>query len=198
MDTFKTSESIVKLLGALSEFHKAVGTIKKNAQNPFFHSTYAPLEAILPAIEAPLEKAGLEVTQIPHGDNFMTTIVAHVESGEYMSGTLKLTPVDSKPQSQGSAITYARRYMVVSMLRLNTDKDDDGNKASGRTTPPTNKEDDEFFVDLQPTDEEIIEWQELLESSKTAKEARDNWKKIPPLVQAKLEKVKDELKAKLK
>jgi hypothetical protein len=40
------------------------------------------------------------------------------------------------PQAMGSAITYARRYALGSILGLNIDEDDDGNLAThGRSTP---------------------------------------------------------------
>lgn len=38
------------------------------------------------------------------------------------------------PQGAGSAITYARRYALVSMLGLNVDEDDDGNHASNKVS----------------------------------------------------------------
>jgi hypothetical protein len=39
------------------------------------------------------------------------------------------------PQAMGSAMTYARRYALGSILNLNIDDDDDGEKAMGRQIP---------------------------------------------------------------
>jgi len=39
------------------------------------------------------------------------------------------------PQAMGSAMTYARRYALGSILNLNIDDDDDGEKAMGRQLP---------------------------------------------------------------
>lgn len=136
MENLKLSDTTTNLFLSIATFHKEVETIKKSADNPFFKSVYAPLEEILPAIKTPLEKSGLDFVQLPNGDTYLTTIIFHIKSGEYMQASLKLSPVDNKPQSQGSAITYARRYMLVSMLGLNTDKDDDGNQASGNVATP--------------------------------------------------------------
>lgn len=203
--TLEMTPSVVNLLKSLKKFHKEVDTIPKNADNPFFHSNYSPLETILPAIEKALENAGLELVQIPHGEGnlLMTTIVFDVETGEYMKGTLELTPVDKKPQSAGSAITYGRRYMIVAMLKLNTDKDDDGKMASGnkpkKSAPvETNPHVDEFMKDLEMSEKELIAWDEKLESAQDLKELKAFWATLPPLAQEKLADKKDELKAKLK
>lgn len=133
---------------ALSIFYEEMGTITKDASNPFFHSKYAPLETILPAIKEPLKKAGLVFTQFPSkltlfvqntgSDNMgvyqitpaLKTIIIHVESGETIESETPLILAKQDPQGVGSAITYMRRYALVSMLGLNCDEDDDGNKAS--------------------------------------------------------------------
>ena len=44
-----------------------------------------------------------------------------------------MKPVKNDPQAIGSAITYQRRYSIGSILNLNIDNDDDGNKASIKT-----------------------------------------------------------------
>jgi len=44
-----------------------------------------------------------------------------------------LNPVKNDPQSIGSAITYARRYSISTMLGL-VQSDDDGNAASGKSS----------------------------------------------------------------
>ncbi len=114
----------------LSIFQSKVGVIGRSSSNPFFKSKYASLEDILPAIQPSLQEAGLTFTQIPTGENELRTIIIHVESGESIEGTYKMTPAKNDPQGQGAAITYMRRYALVAMLGLNTDEDDDGNKAS--------------------------------------------------------------------
>ena len=119
------------IIKALAKFHEIVPDIKKLAINPYFSSTYASLDQILSAIKNPLKEAGLTFTQIPMGENELQTTLFHVESGESITGQFKLMPVKNDPQGQGSAITYARRYALVAMLGLNTEEDDDANRASG-------------------------------------------------------------------
>jgi len=115
---------------ALMEFQKLIPDIKKDADNPFYKSKYAPLENILPIIKEPLRQAGLAFTQIPVGLCKLKTILIHVESGEFIEGDYEMTPSRQDPQGQGATITYMRRYALVSMLGLNTEEDDDGNFAS--------------------------------------------------------------------
>ena len=128
------SETIKELAGALAIFHKEVATIKKTETNPFFKSKYADLSNILDSIKEPLGKSGLVFSQIPSGENELTTILIHTKSGEWMSGAYRMTPAKNDPQGQGSAITYMRRYALSAILGLNTDEDDDANHASGKNT----------------------------------------------------------------
>jgi hypothetical protein len=123
------SESIKEIGKALGLFHTKVAKIPKTDSNPFFKSKYAALPSILDAIQMPLEESGLVFTQLPDGE-FLTTLLIHFESGEYISSSYKMNPVKTDPQSIGSAITYARRYALGAILGLNIDEDDDGNKAS--------------------------------------------------------------------
>ena len=143
------SESIKNLAQALIIFHVKVDTIKKDAKNPFFKSTYASLTNILDAINEPLIESGLAISQFPTGADGLTTILIHGESGEWISSTYEMRPVKDDPQGRGSCITYQRRYALASVLSLNIDEDDDGNKAtypSGNVEekPWLNKNSDEF------------------------------------------------------
>jgi hypothetical protein len=55
---------------------------------------------------------------------------------------------------------------------------------------------DSFMQNIQPTDEEVISWQEKLESAQNLTELKKFWTITPPMVQDKLSKVKEDLKAK--
>jgi hypothetical protein len=123
------SQSIQNLTQGLAKFHAMVGKISKDAKNPFFKSNYASLPHIITEVSEPLEKAGLVITQFPNGDG-LTTMLIHAESGEYISATYTLQVVrQNDPQAQGSAISYARRYAITSILNLAI-SDDDGEAAT--------------------------------------------------------------------
>jgi hypothetical protein len=101
-----------------------VGRISKDAKNPFFKSNYASLPHIITEVADPLEKAGLILSQFPNGDG-LTTMLIHAESGEFISATYTLQVVrQNDPQAQGSAISYARRYAITSVLNLAISDDD--------------------------------------------------------------------------
>jgi hypothetical protein len=132
------STSIINLSKAMILFHVKVDKIKKDAKNPFFKSSYASLSNILDAINLPLNEAGLTFLQFPSGENGLTTILIHGESGEYMQDTYEMKPVKDDPQGRGSVITYQRRYALAAVLGLNIDDDDDANTAThGGKTPET-------------------------------------------------------------
>lgn len=118
------SESIIELSKALAIFHKEVGKIGKDAKNPFFKSNYASLPHILDEIAEPLEKAGLVLTQFPDGSG-LTTMLIHANSGQYLEATYEMPVAKANdPQALGSAISYARRYAVSSILSLKIEDDD--------------------------------------------------------------------------
>jgi hypothetical protein len=101
-----------------------VGRISKDAKNPFFKSNYASLPHILQEIAEPMEKAGLVISQFPNGDG-LTTMLIHADSGEFISATYILQMVrNNDPQAQASAISYARRYAISSVMNLQISDDD--------------------------------------------------------------------------
>jgi hypothetical protein len=134
------SNNISELAKALVLFHVKVDTIKKDAKNPFFKSTYASLPNILEGINDPLIESGLSVAQFPSGENGLTSILLH-ESGEWISAEYQMRPVKDDPQGRGSCITYQRRYALASILGLNIDEDDDGNTATFGGKNPQEAED---------------------------------------------------------
>jgi hypothetical protein len=122
------SPAIENIAKALASFQSDMESVSKDAENPFFHSKYATLENIISTAKAHLKKHGLSFAQFPDGDG-LTTIIMHT-SGEFIQATCRMTPKDETPQSQGSAITYMRRYALSAALGIATDEDDDGNAAS--------------------------------------------------------------------
>lgn len=134
------SNTIAELAKALVLFHVKVDTIKKDAKNPFFKSTYASLPNILEGINEPLIECGLSVSQFPSGENGLTSILLH-ESGEYISAEYQMRPVKDDPHGRISCITYQRRSALASILGLNIDEDDDGNTATFGGKNPQEAED---------------------------------------------------------
>lgn len=135
------SESIIKISSALLKAQKEMEGAKKGANNPFFRSKYADYGSVLEACKESLNNNGITILQ-PHGQvvvgenvvNYVETILLH-ETGEFISSKTEIKCVDSKdPQKFGAGQTYARRFGLQSLIALPTE-DDDGNKASGKSTP---------------------------------------------------------------
>jgi ERF superfamily len=143
----KSSETIGKLAEALAKAQGEMDNAKKDSSNPFFKSKYADLAAVIDSIKEPLSKNSLSYVQFLDEENeksYLITKLMH-SSGEWISGRLKLILKQQDMQGMGSAITYARRYSISSMVGLAQD-DDDGNIASGK------KED---FKNFQPQQKPI-------------------------------------------
>jgi len=120
---------------ALAKAQSEFPSIKKTENNPYFKSKYASLSNVLEAVTSILHKNGLYFSQSPtsEGDRVgVKTRIIHADSGEMLEESFVLPLAKADPQGAGSAITYARRYALVSMLGLNMDEDDDGNLASGK------------------------------------------------------------------
>jgi hypothetical protein len=132
------SDSIVEITKALVAVQKKMVPVKKSADNPFFKSKYAPLDKVMPSALKLLNEQGIAVLQPTDnivtysetgGNSALTTTLLHT-SGEWISSTQPLVLDKDNPQGQGSAITYARRYALMSMIGMVADEDDDGNVAS--------------------------------------------------------------------
>ena len=109
--------------------------VPKTANNPYFKSKYAPLDAIVDATRPVLAKHGLAVMQAPlfmDGTAGVETTIIH-KGGHVFSTTLLLPLKDLSPQGVGGAITYARRYSLAAVLGLATEEDMDGNEHLGKS-----------------------------------------------------------------
>ena len=130
------SDTITALAAALSLAQAEIEGAKKDSTNPHFRSKYADLGAVWDACRVPLTKHGLAIVQFPRSENgcvLVETILTH-KSGEWMSETLALPVSKQDAQGYGSAMTYARRYSLMSVAGI-APEDDDGNAAVSGKTP---------------------------------------------------------------
>lgn len=126
----KTSTETDKIFEALMTARKNVGTITKDAKNPFYKSNYADLNSVLDAVTEPLLEQGILILQPTEtggekGElNLVTTRLQHVKSGQWIESSLKLEMSKPGMQDLGAGISYARRYELLSLLTLKTVDDD--------------------------------------------------------------------------
>lgn len=130
------------LMAAFLKAQQDFPALVYDAINPAFKARYASLGAVQDAAFPTLRKHGLVVYQ--HCRTEMTdkgpivyvgATLCHVESGEQLTQELGLVPSKQDPQGIGSAITYGRRFVLMTALGLVADDDDDGNAASTQPAP---------------------------------------------------------------
>ena len=133
MDTM-CSDKITNLAKAMLEVQKQLRPALKDSYNGFTQSKYATLNSVMEACSEALIDNGIWVTQYPvpvegNGSQLgLATKLVHAESGEWQESLLVMPLSKTDPQGYGSALTYARRYGLSSMVGLVTE-DDDGNMA---------------------------------------------------------------------
>ena len=129
------SQPLTNLAAALIKFHEAVPTIHDNAES--FHGGFANLPGVLSNIGPALRESGLVVSQLPediNGQPGLRTTLMHI-SGESVSAVTPLSISSGKNATQewGKAVTYSRRYGLLSVLGLCVgivDNDADSDAAS--------------------------------------------------------------------
>ena len=114
------SQPLSNLAAALIKFHEAVPTIHDNAESHF--GGFANLSGVLSNIGPALRSSGLVVTQLPediNGQPGLRTTLLHA-SGEHVSAVMLLPINNGKNYTHewGKAVTYARRYALLSVLNL--------------------------------------------------------------------------------
>lgn len=130
-DLNNRSELFTALAKAQSEMKGAI----KDGNNPHFKSQYATLASTWEACRDALTKNGLSIIQrIKEQDRlYIETILAH-SSGQWISSECPILMGRQDMQALGSAITYARRYSLMSLVGI-APEDDDGNAACIPTIP---------------------------------------------------------------
>lgn len=120
------------IASALATAQTQMGAALKTASNPHFRSKYADLASVMDACLPALNANGIAVVQ-PTGEDatgrYVETVLIHGESGERLSCRVPLIVQKNDMQGYGSAVTYARRYGLMSMAGI-APEDDDGNAAA--------------------------------------------------------------------
>ena len=131
------------MLQDLLKVQKTIEAIEKDGTNPFFKSGYATLNATIESCKKILNDNNFICLQPLQSDVdgvYVCTTLIHT-SGDKIESRMRIeSKADNDPQAQGSAITYARRYSLQSLLLMSA-VDDDGEKATNHTEPinTTNK-----------------------------------------------------------
>lgn len=131
----RTSEGTDKIYAALIAAQTEIGNLKKDAENPYYKSSYASLENVLDSIKTIYLKHGVAIlqgsgnilgTDIP-GINIKTRLI-HT-SGQYVETDFPVPLARNDPQAAGSASSYGRRYALKAIAAL-AEVDDDAQASS--------------------------------------------------------------------
>lgn len=117
----------VDLVAAFNEIESAA----KDKINPAFKSKYADIASVIDAIKPVLAKHNLAFYQRPQPSEdgvLVQTLLRHVSGEEVDLGTLYVPANKKDAQGFGSALTYARRYALMTAFGVPAE-DDDGNAA---------------------------------------------------------------------
>lgn len=128
-------EALQRLQGEVGELdlvREATGQVGSR----FFK--YLTLDKLLAAIRPLLAANGLVWQTFPttlEGKPALRYRLLHTATGEEIGDTMLLAVDKMTSQAQGSAITYARRHALLSVLEIQPDPDDDGTAASQPARP---------------------------------------------------------------
>lgn len=130
-----TTEKIDKIVPALLKAQKKIESAIKDSKNPFFKSNYADLNSVMDACKKHLNDEGILILQPIMSDSsgdYVETSLSHDESGQTIVSKMKLLQPKNM-QDYGSAISYARRYSLQSMVFIGS-TDDDAEGSMDRTS----------------------------------------------------------------
>jgi hypothetical protein len=146
---------------------QSMGKVIKNATNPHLKRNYADINSIIDTVEPILLDHGLLLIQ-PVKDDKVYTIVVDVENGDRFESFMTLPPI-TDAQKLGGAITYFRRYTLVSLLSLQA-VDDDGHEASRAPKAKPTLDADKFGKALKAIQEGRYSIEELKATYNLSKE----------------------------
>ena len=147
-----SSQEIAELAKAMVKVQQALTPACKDAENPFVKNRYATLNSVIEACRDALISQSVWVSQYPVSAEpnhlGLVTKLVHADSGQWQSSMMVMPLPKNDPQGYGSALTYARRYGLATLVGLVSELDDDGeaavhhrskqNKAPERRSSPTN------------------------------------------------------------
>lgn len=123
----KNTKAKANIWSALSEFQAECPAINKGKKG--YNYKYADLPAIMEVINPILKKHGLVIAQPLEGRSVVTKLI-HIPTGEVQESRIDIPEGVTLQgmnqfQSDGSAITYYRRYCLSSLLSIVVEEDTD-------------------------------------------------------------------------
>lgn len=126
-----------ELNAALCKAQSEMGPARKGKVNPAFRSNYADLASVIEAVQ-PLHDNGLAFSQLVAVDGEIVgvrTVLRHISGQTLDCGSMTASAKDASAQAIGSALTYLRRYSLMTACGI-ASADDDGQGAGRPSAPP--------------------------------------------------------------
>lgn len=136
----------------LYKIQSEIGRLKKDSNNPHFKNSYADINTVLDEVIPQLSENNILLMQPMHtvdNRNVLITKMIDIKDGSLIESSMMIQD-GLNAQQTGSAITYYRRYEIISMLGLQA-VDDDGKAGSN---PVREKK--------KPTEEMVLEMESLM------------------------------------
>jgi hypothetical protein len=111
---------------------KVKGKTKAGADFEYSYK-YADITDVLSAVRPHFARHGLTIlqpTRIDGGSLQVATRIVHDTTGQFEESLYPVAAIGADHQALGSALTYARRYALCSMIGLAPDEDADGQHAA--------------------------------------------------------------------
>ena len=140
MSWISSSEEIDKIIPALQKALAVMPDVTRDSKVDAgaMRYSFATLGAVLSTVRPVLAEHGLSIMQTPVGRGEVESTILH-SSGQWLTtAPLMIVPNNTTPQGQGSAISFGRRYSILSLLNLSTE-DDDGHAAREEESHPNSK-----------------------------------------------------------
>lgn len=136
-----SSPEINELARGMLKVQEALAPATKDARNSFSNSRYASLNSVIDTCREALIVQSIWAVQYPvpveAGHLGLVTKLVHGESGQWQSSLMVMPLPKNDPQGYGSALTYARRYGLATLVGLVSEPDDDAEGAMPqRNRPP--------------------------------------------------------------
>ena len=119
------SDESEQVIAAFVKAAAVMGDVRKNAKVNAgqMRYSYADLATVLEAVRPHLAANGLALSQWADEDG-VSTVLYHT-SGQWIKyPPLQIAPDGAKAQAVGSAISYAKRYQILSVFGLATEMAD--------------------------------------------------------------------------
>ena len=161
------------LWNALAKAYKEIAPVIINDASAHKYR-YATLKQLIETVRGPLLKQGVLIRQgaentmrLDEGGGSKLIVIPvftdliFAKTGEVVRTKVDIPIVKADPQSVGSALSYGKRYSLLSALGLATDDDDNASAATPKELPDTSKL-DELMVSLKKVKdlEALKKWRE--------------------------------------